>query len=76
VFTVLAPHRAGGGDTVATFPYINTATGRQNHTVHLYMATVKLQPGKKVQLVTLPNISQGVSSGTNAMHVFAVTTGG
>jgi beta-glucosidase-like glycosyl hydrolase len=67
---------AGGGDTVATFPYINTATGKQNQTVHLFMATVKLQPDKKVQLVTLPNISQGVSSGTNAMHVFTVTAGG
>jgi beta-glucosidase len=40
------------------------------------MATVNLQPGKQIKLVTLPNISQGVSSGTNAMHVFTVTTGG
>jgi hypothetical protein len=67
---------AGGGDTVATFPYINTPGGRQNQTVHLFMATVRLQPGKEIQLITLPNISQGVSSGTNAMHVFTVTTGG
>ena len=67
---------AGGGDTVATFPYINTASGKQNQTVHLLMATVTLQAGKQVRLVTLPNISRGVSSGTNAMHVFAVTSGG
>lgn len=67
---------SGGGDNVATLPYINTAGGRQNQTVHLYMSTVKLQPGKNVQLITLPNISQGVSNGKNAMHVFAVTTGG
>ena len=67
---------AGGGDTVATFPYINTSGGKQNQAVHLFMATVNLQPGKTIQLITLPNISQGVSSGTNAMHVFTVTTGG
>ena len=67
---------SGGGDTVATFPYINTPTGRQNQTVHLYMATVKLQAGKTVQLVTLPDISQGATRGNVAMHIFAVTTGG
>jgi beta-glucosidase len=41
----------------------------------VYMATVKLQAGKTIKMITLPNISQGVSSGTNAMHIFAVTTG-
>jgi hypothetical protein len=66
---------AGGGDTVATLPYINNSSGKQNQTVHLYMSSVKLEPGKTVRLITLPNISQGVSSGTNAMHVFAVATG-
>jgi uncharacterized repeat protein (TIGR01451 family) len=76
-FTITFPDWwAGGGDTVATFPYINTASGKQNQTVHLFMSTVTLQAGKQVRLVTLPNISQGVSSGTNAMHVFAVTSGG
>jgi hypothetical protein len=37
---------------------------------------VKPQPGKPVRLIPLPNISRGVSNGTNAMHVFAVATGG
>ena len=60
---------SGGGDTVATFPYINTPTGRQNQTVHLYMATVKLQAGKTVQLVTLPDISQGATRGNVATHL-------
>jgi beta-glucosidase len=76
-FTITFPDWwAGGGDTVATFPYINTPGGQQNQTVHLFMSTVQLQAGKTVKLITLPNISQGVSSGTNAMHVFAVATGG
>ena len=76
-FTVTFPDWwAGGGDTVATFPYINTATGKQNQTVHLFMSSVKLQADKTVKLIALPNISQGVSSGTNAMHVFTVAIGG
>ncbi|GAA4623609.1 glycoside hydrolase family 3 C-terminal domain-containing protein [Actinoallomurus vinaceus] len=66
---------ASGGDTVATFPYINNQSGKQNQTVHLYMSTVKLQAGKKVQYVTLPFVSQG-GGGTTAMHVFAVATDG
>ncbi|MEV5703741.1 glycoside hydrolase family 3 C-terminal domain-containing protein [Actinoallomurus sp. NPDC052274] len=66
---------ASGGDTVATFPYINNQSGKQNQTVHLYMSTVKLQAGKQVQFITLPNVGTG-GSGANAMHVFAVATDG
>ncbi|MEV5750456.1 glycoside hydrolase family 3 C-terminal domain-containing protein [Actinoallomurus sp. NPDC052308] len=65
---------SSGGDTVATLPYINSKnSGKVNQTVHLYMSTVKLQAGKKVQFITLPNVSTG-GSGANAMHVFAVAT--
>ncbi|GAB3975915.1 glycoside hydrolase family 3 C-terminal domain-containing protein [Actinoallomurus acanthiterrae] len=67
---------SSGGDTVATLPYINSKnSGRRDQTVHLYMSTVKLQAGKKVQFVTLPNVSQG-GSGANALHVFALATNG
>ncbi|HUQ00007.1 MAG TPA: NEW3 domain-containing protein, partial [Aeromicrobium sp.] len=67
---------SGGGDTVAAPPYLNTKNGKQTRTVYLSMASVPLQPGKTVRLVTLPDISKDASSGTNAMHVFAIATGG
>ncbi|MGA5759462.1 hypothetical protein [Nonomuraea bangladeshensis] len=65
---------SGSGDTVAALPYLNTRNGRQNRTVHLSMASVRLQPGKTISLVTLPDISKDAASGTNALHVFAVAT--
>jgi beta-glucosidase len=67
---------AGGGDTVADLSYINNPSGKEQQTVHLYMATVNLQAGKTVQYVTLPEISHGVTSGNTAMHVFSVASGG
>jgi hypothetical protein len=67
---------SGGGDNVADLSYINNQSGKQQQTVHLYMASVDLQAGKTVQYVTLPDISHGVTSGNVAMHVFAVATGG
>ena len=65
-----------GSDIAATTPYLNNGGGHQNQTVHLYGATVDLLPGKTVQAVTLPDVSQGVANGQLAMHVFAVAIGG
>lgn len=56
-------------------PYINNGTGRQNQQVSLYYVGVPLQPGKTVQYVTLPNVSQGAASGQTAMHIFAMGFG-
>ncbi|MCO5995360.1 glycoside hydrolase family 3 C-terminal domain-containing protein [Actinoallomurus rhizosphaericola] len=67
---------SGGGDTVADLPYINNQSGKQQQTVHLYMASVDLQAGKTVQYVTLPDVSQGATSGNVAMHVFAIASDG
>jgi hypothetical protein len=41
-----------------------------NCTVAFAVVTATAEP------IALPNISQGVSSGTNAMHVFTVAIGG
>ncbi|HZR51258.1 MAG TPA: glycoside hydrolase family 3 C-terminal domain-containing protein [Streptosporangiaceae bacterium] len=65
-----------GGDILATVPYINTPTGKENQGgVSVYYVGVPLQQGKTVKYVSLPDISQGVVQGQNAMHIFAVSIG-
>ena len=64
-----------GGDILATDPYINTPTGRQNQRDSVYYAGVPLQPGKTVKYVTLPDISQQATQGTTTMHIFAIGFG-
>lgn len=66
---------AVSGDILATVPYINTSKGNKKQRVSTYYASASLQSGKTVQYVTLPDISQGVSSGQTSMHVFAVAIG-
>jgi hypothetical protein len=55
------------GGIVAGMPYLNSTSGRTNHAVSVYYATVPLQPDKTVQSVTLPH-------NTN-MHIFAAALG-
>jgi beta-glucosidase len=64
-----------GGDILATLPYINAPSGKENQQVSVYYVGVPLQPGKTVRYVTLPNVSQSASQGTTAMHVFAISVG-
>jgi beta-glucosidase len=64
-----------GGDIAATLPYLNNPGGQQNQTVHVYYASVPLQAGKTISYLALPDVSQGVTDGTPAMHLFAVATG-
>jgi len=52
-----------GDDIVSTTPYLNTSTGHSTRSVAVYYASVPLQAGKTVQYVTLPTISNGVTSG-------------
>jgi beta-glucosidase-like glycosyl hydrolase len=66
---------ATGGDIAVTVPYLNTSTGRENQQVSLYYAGIPLQPGKTVRYLTLPDISDGASSGTAAMHIFTIAIG-
>ncbi len=65
-----------GGDILASFPYINNGGGQQNQKVSLYYEGIPLQSGKTVKYVTLPDVSQQVTSGSTAMHVFAAAIGG
>ncbi|MGH3171364.1 MAG: glycoside hydrolase family 3 C-terminal domain-containing protein, partial [Trebonia sp.] len=64
-----------GGDILATMPYINSPTGKENQNVSVYYAGVPLQQGKTVKYVTLPDISSGVAQGQPAMHIFAASIG-
>jgi beta-glucosidase-like glycosyl hydrolase len=64
-----------GGDILASVPYINTPSGKQNQEVSLYYASVPLASGKTVAYVTLPNVSQGAAQGSVAMHIFAIAAG-
>jgi beta-glucosidase-like glycosyl hydrolase len=67
---------AGDGDILATMPYVNDQSGSKiTHKVSVYYASVPLQQGKTVAYLTLPDVSQGVVSGQNAMHVFSVAVG-
>jgi beta-glucosidase len=64
-----------GGDILATLPYINTPTGKENQHVSVYYIGVPLQQDKAVKYVTLPDIGTGVAQGQPAMHVFAASIG-
>jgi beta-glucosidase len=64
-----------GGDILASLPYINNPTGKQNQQVSLYYVGVPLQQGKTVKYVTVPDVSQSATSGQTAMHIFAVSVG-
>jgi beta-glucosidase len=71
-----SPTAAPGTGIVGTFGYLNTAAGRHNQTVHLYVASVALPPGKVPQYLTLPDISARVAAGQPTMHIFAISTNG
>ncbi|MGW4210416.1 glycoside hydrolase family 3 C-terminal domain-containing protein [Lentzea sp. NPDC004789] len=66
---------ATGGDIVASVPYLNTSTGRNNQQVSMYYAPIPLQAGKTVKYLTLPDISNGANKGEAAMHIFAIAIG-
>ena len=66
---------ATGGDILTTLPYLNNSNGRLDQRVSLYYAPIPLQPGKTVQYLTLPDVSDGANMGTTAMHVFTVAIG-
>ncbi|MFJ2959606.1 glycoside hydrolase family 3 C-terminal domain-containing protein [Streptomyces sp. NPDC087270] len=65
-----------GSDIAASLPYLNNGGGQSQQPVHTYAATVNLQPGKTVQAITLPDVSQTATNNQLAMHVFSVAIGG
>ena len=67
----------GNGDTaVATMPYRNSDSGSsQAINVYVYATTVLVNPAKTVASVVLPDVSNNVSGGATAMHIFALALG-
>ena len=66
---------ATGGDILTSVPYLNNAGGKENQQVSVYYAGIPLQQGKTVRYLTLPDVSDGATSGTTAMHIFAIAIG-
>jgi hypothetical protein len=64
-----------GGDILATLPYINSSTGKENQHVSVYYVGVPLQAGKTVKYVTLPDVSLSAVQGQTVMHIFAMAIG-
>jgi beta-glucosidase len=64
-----------GGDILASVPYINTPSGKQNQRVSVYYVGIPLQAGKTVKYLTLPDVSAQAVQGSTAMHIFAAGFG-
>ncbi|MFC0435160.1 glycoside hydrolase family 3 C-terminal domain-containing protein [Kutzneria buriramensis] len=64
-----------GEDVVAGLPYLNNSGGQQTQHVNMYYASVPLQAGKTVAVVTLPNVTSVATQGQPKLHVFAVAAG-
>ncbi|WP_344315303.1 beta-galactosidase [Fodinicola feengrottensis] len=58
--------------SVAAMPYVNSPTGRYDHTVRIFATTVPINPAKRVEAVALPGISAGSAGHSTAMHIFAM----
>jgi hypothetical protein len=79
-FTLTAPDWYGGppaGSSAAlTTAYRNTpGNGRDNNPVYAYEQSVPLDSSKEVATVVLPDASQGLTAGSAALHIFAMTIG-
>ena len=68
-----ANNPTAGDGIAATAAYLNGSSGRVNHSVSVYYASVSLQQGKTVQYVTLPDVNSQATSGQVAMHIFAIS---
>jgi beta-galactosidase len=63
-------------EAVATLPYVNSSSGKKDHTVYVFYASVPIIPGREVSAVTLPPNGAYPSSGrSQGLHVFAVAVG-
>ena len=79
-FTLTVPDWYSGppsGQSAAiTTAYRNApGNGRDNHPVYIYEQSVPLDSSKEVAQVVLPNASQGLTAGSAATHIFAMTIG-
>jgi hypothetical protein len=80
-FTLSVPNwykaASTGSNAVIVAPYRNRPSNTQDqNVVNIFEQSVPLQPGKQVVAVTLPDISNGVVSGSPSLHVFAIAIGG
>ena len=74
-FTDWAQSPAAGNTVAATMPYRNANDGStQSITMYVFNAEIPLNSSKTVKSVTLPTVTDDVTSGAS-MHVFALTTG-
>ncbi len=63
-------------DAIATLPYVNATSGRNDHTVYVFYASVAIIPGREVSAVTLPPNGANPPTGrTQGMHIFALGVG-
>jgi hypothetical protein len=64
-------------DAVVTLPYVNRAgSGRYEHDVYVFYASVPVIPGREVSAVTLPPNGANPPVGrTQGMHIFALAVG-
>jgi len=63
-------------DAVATLPYVNGTSGKNDHTVYVFYASVPIIPGREVRAVTLPPNGANPPSGrSQGMHFFALAVG-
>jgi hypothetical protein len=79
-FTLGAPDWYSGPPTgtsaAVTMAYRNAPGNAQdNHPVYVYEQTVPLDSTSQVAMIVLPDVSQGVTAGTSALHVFAISVG-
>ena len=66
----------GSGDaSVAAMTYRNSFDGSQTINMWVYAATVPIDSGKTVASITFPDISNTISNGAMAMHIFSVALG-
>jgi hypothetical protein len=80
-FTLTVPDWYGsapvGSNAVIVCSYRNRPGNTQDHTaVNVFEQSIPLAAGKQVAVVTLPDVSAGVSGGSAALHVFALGIGG
>ncbi|MBO0727663.1 MAG: family 20 glycosylhydrolase [Acidimicrobiaceae bacterium] len=74
----VADWTAGGPTTVMASSYHNWVGHGQNsnYVSHIYANEIPLRPGKTVQSVTLPAVSDHTTGGTPSLHVFGIAIGG
>jgi len=73
-FSVEVPDWYGANSAAAVVvPYRHITTGRDDNPVSLYTFGVDLQQDKELRSLVLPKVSDGLSAGVPALHIFATT---